>query len=496
MIGRRIGHCDILQRVGEGGMGQVYAGIDRTLDRPVAIKVLRPEYSRDPAFVARFRAEAAALARLSHPNVASIYSLEQIGPQQFMILELVQGLTLQALLGAHGPLDEIGATALAAQIVAGLAAAHAQGIVHRDLKPANLMVTAGGALKLMDFGIARVRGAERLTRHGHMVGTLAYMAPEQVRGDEGDVRTDIYSAGLVLYEAVAGRPPFSAKSDYEFLDAQVNCQPTPLRDHVSGLTDRFHAAVMRCLEKDPARRFASVHEFGRALGTGELGGSPQELLRARVQAVVLQTANRTPLALGVAKPPIVPPPFVRPAASTLLRPLAELGTPSRRAVTPPKPKTDVSRPLMVLGGTLAAVLGLVAFMLVRQPTVSQLHAVAPVRPPAIQVSAQSEQETSWPLVRLEAPDVEPTDSLSNELDMGQGVAESVPPAQTVPDAIRPGPLRGTGQAPEVPRASKVPVRKIVPKSPSGPPTAASTRSAQAASSGSASEIGSGWLIRD
>ena len=113
MIGRRIGHCDILQRVGEGGMGQVYAGIDRTLDRPVAIKVLRPEYSRDPAFVARFRAEAGALARLSHPNVASIYSLEQIGPQQFMILELVQGLTLQALLGAHGPLDEIGATALA-----------------------------------------------------------------------------------------------------------------------------------------------------------------------------------------------------------------------------------------------------------------------------------------------------------------------------------------------------------------------------------------------
>lgn len=494
MIGRRIGHCDIIQRVGEGGMGQVYAGIDRTLDRPVAIKVLRPEYSRDPAFVARFRAEAGALARLSHPNVASIYSLEQIGPQQFMILELVQGLTLQALLAAHGPLDEVGATALGAQIVAGLAAAHAQGIVHRDLKPANLMVTAGGALKLMDFGIARVRGAERLTRHGHMVGTLAYMAPEQIRGDEGDVRTDVYSAGLVLYEAVAGRPPFNAKSDYEFLDAQVNCQPTPLCDHVPGLSDRFHAAVMRCLEKDPARRYASVHEFGHALGTSELGGTPQELLRARVQAVVLRAANRTPLALGVAKPPTVPPPFVRPAASTLLRPLADLGKPSRSAFVPPKAKTAGSRPFMLLGGTLAAVLGLVTFMLVREPAIPRMQTAVPVLPPAVQVSARSEQATSWPLVQLEAPDVDFTDGPNDEPDLGHGAFVSAPSARVGPEAIGPGSLRGTGDAAEVPHASKLPVRKAVPKSPGGAATTAGTRSAQAASGGG--EIGSGWLIRD
>ncbi|MFZ1428038.1 MAG: serine/threonine-protein kinase, partial [Geminicoccaceae bacterium] len=290
MIGRRIGHCDVLSRLGEGGMGQVFAGIDRSLDRPVAIKALRPELSRDPAFAARFRAEAGALARLSHPNVAHIYSLEQSGSQQFMILELVRGLTLQDLLTRHGPLDEMGALALAAQAVAGLAAAHAQGIVHRDLKPANLMVTADGMLKLMDFGIARVGGAERLTRHGHMIGTLAFMAPEQIRGASGDARSDLYSLGLVLYEMLAGRSPFAATTDYEFLDAQVNQVPAPLRDFVPTLSDRFHDAIMRCLAKAPEHRFTSAEAFGREAGTQTLAATAQEILRERIGAVVAPPA--------------------------------------------------------------------------------------------------------------------------------------------------------------------------------------------------------------
>jgi serine/threonine-protein kinase len=379
MIGRRIGNCEILHRLGEGGVGQVFAGIDRMLDRPVAIKALRPEHSRDAGFIARFRAEAGALARLSHPNIASIYSLEQVGDEHFMILELVQGVTLEALLAAHGRLAEAATVAMAVQAIAGLAAAHAAGITHRDLKPANLMVTPAGTVKLMDFGIARIRGSNRMTRHGHMVGTLAYMSPEQIRGEEGDARSDLYSFGIVLYESVAGRPPFEAATDYDLLRAQVELPPPPLCSAVPGLSVRFQAAVMRCLEKEPSRRFAGAAGLGEAIGTRDVAAAAEEILRSRVGAVVARgSAAITRLIEDArARPPRASP--LPPVPGTRLGPVPQPAPAATPRPGPVPATAALLRPAVLLGLAAALAVGLVALMLLEQASTPRV-ATTPAEP--------------------------------------------------------------------------------------------------------------------
>lgn len=482
MIGRRIGHCDVLSRLGEGGMGQVFAGIDRTLDRPVAIKALRPEFSRDPAFAARFRAEAGALARLSHPNVAHIYSLEQSGSQQFMILELVRGLTLQDLLTRRGPLDETGALALAAQAVAGLAAAHAQGIVHRDLKPANLMVTGDGLLKLMDFGIARVGGADRLTRHGHMIGTLAFMAPEQMRGTSGDVRSDLYSLGLVLYEMLAGRSPFTATTDFEFLDAQVNQPPVPLRDFVPGLGDRYHDAIMRCLAKEPERRFASAEEFGRAAGTQTLAATAQEILRERIGSVVAP-----PVAPALPTPPARKPVQAVPRrAPTVLVPLGSATARPIRAVAPARARSG-GQGIFVLGAVVVTIGLAVGYVLARPSPVPLKPAVS------LMASSAAVPEKATPTVetlpRLEASELYPWHD-----SIGAADADTLAPAMPWAPAAPP-PARVDMYSEPAPVA-KPPVRRLSARPTAGSAVPARAEAATPAVAGSGNDVGSGWLIRD
>jgi serine/threonine protein kinase len=505
VIGRRIGHCEVLYRLGEGGMGQVFAGIDRTLDRPVAIKVLRPEHSRDPGFAARFRAEAAALARLSHPNIASIYSLERVGEHQFMILELVQGITLEDLLAAHGPLDEAGATALAAQFMAGLQVAHAQGIVHRDLKPENLMVTVDGVLKLMDFGIARMRGSERLTRHGNMVGTLAYMPPEQVRGEPGDARGDLYSACLVLYEMVVGRHPFAGLGDYDLSEAQVKRPPPPMREAVPALGDIFNDAIMRCLEKDPAHRFASAAELGHAIGANRLPRPAQEILRERVGATVTRaTAARRATVDPPSRP--APPPIVRSSHATMHRPI---GSPRSGPIRDrmPEPEPLMGRPLVLLGATLAAVVGLVLAMLFTQRDVPRL---APASSPPAQLRSENPAPpTEEPLqsAALMPAAVPPTRLEATEEDVpDEGITDVGPPESVplVPPLAEPAvvttllpPLATIpAELTSPPHASKQRPRKGAPKAVNGPAVAASVDNAVTARTGYGNEPGSGWRIRD
>ena len=187
MIGRTIGNYRIDGKLGEGGMGTVYHGIDVMLDRAVAIKVLRPELATKDAVVERFRTEAVNLAKLSHPNIATLYSLLSEGDELFMVLEFVRGETLDATMRRRGALPIEEALPAFCQVLDGIDHAHELGIVHRDLKPANIMVTDRGTLKVLDFGIARLFGSSRLTRAGNIVGTLEYMPPEQVRGS-GDGR--------------------------------------------------------------------------------------------------------------------------------------------------------------------------------------------------------------------------------------------------------------------------------------------------------------------
>jgi serine/threonine-protein kinase len=278
-MNRIIGHYEIRELLGSGGIGQVYAGVDLELGRNIAIKVLRPEFSSDPGFVERFRAEAASLARLNHPNITTLYSLHRQDQELFMIMELVHGQTLEALLTRVRRLGGRESLAMVAQTAAGLSYAHRMGVIHRDIKPANLMVTDSGLLKIMDFGIARVRGSQRLTREGSIVGTLAYVAPEQVKGAEGDERSDLYSLACVLYEMLSGEPPFRSDSDYEMLRAQVEQRPEPLAVRPQGLDAKVEQALMQGLAKDPEQRYASVADFSRALGAAAIQVDAEDILR-------------------------------------------------------------------------------------------------------------------------------------------------------------------------------------------------------------------------
>ena len=233
---RMIGQYQIVEQLATGGAGEVYAGIDTKLGREVAIKFLRPELASDPNYVDRFLVEARSLGRLNHPNIATLYALPQEDDQVCMIMEFVRGRTVEHMIhDRHGPLGIRESLAIIAQVADGLSYAHEQGVIHRDIKPSNLMVADSGRVKIMDFGIARVQGSARLTRVGSAIGTPLYMPPEQHRGLEGDERSDIYSLAVVLYELLAGAPPFKGTTDFELAKAHHDLQPPPLIPRIAGV---------------------------------------------------------------------------------------------------------------------------------------------------------------------------------------------------------------------------------------------------------------------
>jgi eukaryotic-like serine/threonine-protein kinase len=264
---RRIGQFEVQELLGEGGIGQVYAARDTVLDRMVAIKSLRAELLNDKSFVARFRGEAKNLALLSHPNITTLYTLLEEGGSLYMVMEMVRGQTLEAILEQRGaPFTTQEALAIVAQAADGLSYAHEMGIVHRDIKPANLILTSTGLLKIMDFGIARAQGTQRMTRDGSIVGTLAYMSPEQCRGQEVDGRTDQYSLGIVLYEMLTGKVPFEATTDYELMQAHINSPPEWPSRRVPGIAPHAEKALMKALSKKAHDRFPTLTAFKEALG--------------------------------------------------------------------------------------------------------------------------------------------------------------------------------------------------------------------------------------
>jgi serine/threonine protein kinase len=326
MIDRIVGsNYRIVEKIGEGGMGAVYRAVDQMLERDVALKAIRPELSREPEIIERFRAEARTLARITHPAIATIYSFFYEGEELFLAMEFVRGRPLSRVLTNDGPIPWERTVALLGTAMDGIQVAHDAGIVHRDLKPENLMVTEAGTLKVMDFGIARVMGSGHLTRTGLLVGTLRYMSPEQIRGEEVDGRTDVYALGAVLYEMLTGRPPFEGSSDWAILRAQIEDSPRPPSDQIPLLPWWIDRAVLKALAKEPAERFQTVEEMRRTLiRQGETTpGRPMPVAAESIEELPTMVtpphssalpAATAPLTQRAAVPlPAVPPPL--PAAA-------------------------------------------------------------------------------------------------------------------------------------------------------------------------------------
>jgi len=275
--GTRIGSYEVLDRLGSGGMGAVYRARDTRLGRTVALKVLRP--GADPELLHRLDREARAASALNHPNIVHIYDVGVAAGQSgehYVVMEYVEGETLRRRL-LRGPLPIPELLDLGAQLAEGLANAHRAGVVHRDLKPENLVVTGDGTLKILDFGLAKVvpvplgdvDAKETLTRHGTqagtLLGTLEYMSPEQASGRPVDGRTDQFAVGLILGEMATGRPLFRRETPAEVLAAVIERDPEPLRQLRADVPEALEALVSRCLQKDPARRFAKTDELASGL---------------------------------------------------------------------------------------------------------------------------------------------------------------------------------------------------------------------------------------
>jgi serine/threonine protein kinase len=303
MIGNIIGNYKIVAKLGEGGMGAVYKGVDMMLEREVAIKALRPELASQTQVVERFRSEAVTLAKLNHPNIATLYSFFRQGDEFYMVLEFVRGVTLDNIIGQRGALPVEQAVPLFSKVLDGIDHAHEMGIIHRDIKPANMMLTDKGALKVLDFGIARILGTSRMTKAGHLIGTIEYMPPEQVKGLETDARSDIYSLGMLLYEMLTGRAAFNIENEFELMSAQINLMPTPPRELNPNIPVEVEQAIMRAIAKNPNERFQTAGDFRTVLlsaglpTSGKLSPYTAGLNDAKATASLSQPSfNTTPMA--------------------------------------------------------------------------------------------------------------------------------------------------------------------------------------------------------
>jgi serine/threonine protein kinase/Flp pilus assembly protein TadD len=265
MIGKTISHYEILEKLGEGGMGVVYKARDTRLDRPVAIKFLPPHLSQKEEAKKRFVQEAKAASALDHPSICTIHEIDEIPEGQiFIVMAHYEGRTLEERL-KEGGIDVEEACVIVAEIASGLAEAHARGIVHRDIKPSNILITESGRAKIIDFGLAKLAEQTQLTREGTTIGTVRYMSPEQARGDEVDHRTDIWSTGALLYEAITDRKPFRGDYDQAVIYSILNDEPPLIRTLRPEVPAAVEKIVRKALAKDPQKRYQRIEDLAADL---------------------------------------------------------------------------------------------------------------------------------------------------------------------------------------------------------------------------------------
>jgi eukaryotic-like serine/threonine-protein kinase len=336
------GRYEIKHKIARGGMADVYYAQDKLLDRPVALKVLFAELSVDPSFVERFRREAQSAARLSHPNIVSVYDWGEDSNTYFIVMELVEGKSLSVELRDKEKLSADRAALIGSEVASALAFAHRNGVVHRDVKPGNVLIDERGTVKVTDFGIARARNTtENLTQTGAVMGTATYFSPEQAQGMSVDQRSDVYSLGVVLYEMVAGKPPFTGDNPVTIAYKHVRETPPALRSIVPSVPGDFEKIVNHALAKSPASRYASADDLRADLERFRQGQA--------VAATAVAAADPTMANAG---------------APTAMQTAAQRGYGDATRAVPvtganrydePEKEKSLAKPLMILVALLAAI---------------------------------------------------------------------------------------------------------------------------------------------
>jgi serine/threonine protein kinase len=325
-IGQRVGDYEIVSMLGAGGMGQVYRVRNVISDRTEAMKVLLPDLAAEPDLASRFTGEIRMLASFDHPNIAQLHTALQVDNQLVMVMEFVEGLTL-AQRAEQGAIPQADLATYMQQVLSALSYAHGRGVVHRDIKPANVMVTPGGVVKLMDFGIARSGVESNLTRPGTSMGSLAYMSPEQVRGGTVDARSDIYSTGVMMYELFTGRRPFQADSAYGILNQQCNDAPKPPIEVNPQLPPALSDLILCAMAKDPANRFQNAQAVSNAL---------RHVFAAQAPIAKAQEVPFTPVVIPAIPQPLAPPSSTHRGAWIALGAFAVLAVVAAAAVGLPR----------------------------------------------------------------------------------------------------------------------------------------------------------------
>jgi len=383
-VGERIGDYEVVAVLGAGGMGQVYKVRNVFSERIEAMKVLLPNMSSDPDLAQRFLREIQVQAALDHPNIARLHAAQRVGDQLVMVMELVEGSSLEKLIEQRA-LTLNDSVNYVSQVLDALTYAHGRGVVHRDVKPANIMVTPSGVVKLMDFGIAHIKADRRLTQTGTAVGSLYYMSPEQIQGAEPDPRSDLYALGITLYEMVTGRRPFQGDSDFSIMAAHMQQVPAAPIEIVPNVPSDLSDIIVMAIARDPAARFQSADAFHAALRSLALAGAAPQQGVPNMPPVPASPAS-------MSSPPPIPrtapsaPVYSAPPPVPSVAPPVPPPLPAPAAVAAPRSR----RGLYMALGSVATIVVLAA-ALIEIPKFRAARAVQPDAKPEVSATTTPQQ---------------------------------------------------------------------------------------------------------